>query len=99
MSPTLGPFGRNVALEYEKGVPKITKDGVTVGKNVMLTERGEELGAALMRSVGHNLNTLAGDGTTTSIVLATAIVKEGMKHSSDPRVNLHDLKRGLARAG
>jgi chaperonin GroEL len=69
-------------------MPKITKDGVTVGKNIMLKDRGEELGAALIRSVGHKLNTLAGDGTTTSIVLATAIIREGLKYSTDPNINL-----------
>ena len=74
VSPSLGPFGRNSVLEYEKGWPKVTKDGVTVGKNIMLADRDQEVGSRLLRQVAGNQNKLAGDGTTTAIILATAIV-------------------------
>jgi chaperonin GroEL len=68
-------------LEYEKGNPKITKDGVTVAKNCMLKDRGEEIGSYLIRGVSNSLNNLAGDGTTTATLLTTAIIKEGLKYT------------------
>ena len=72
--------GKNVALEYEMGMPWITKDGVTVCKNIMLKEWGAELGSSLLRSVSHNINELAGDGTTTATILANSIIYEGLKY-------------------
>ena len=74
---TLGPKGRNVAIEKSFGAPKITKDGVTVAKEIELEDKIENIGAQLLKEVASKTNDVAGDGTTTAAVLAQAIVKDG----------------------
>src|SRR6201984_2735205 len=76
---TLGPKGRNVVMEKSFGAPRITKDGVTVAKEIELADKFENLGAQLVREVASKTNDQAGDGTTTATVLAAAIVREGTK--------------------
>merc|ERR1719356_64767 len=76
---TLGPKGRNVAIEQSYGPPKITKDGVTVAKNIEFAEKYENLGAQLVRHVASKTNDVAGDGSTTATVLARSIFMEGCK--------------------
>jgi chaperonin GroEL len=91
---TLGPKGRNVVIEKSFGAPRITKDGVTVAKEVELEDKFENMGAQMVREVASKTNDLAGDGTTTATVLAQAIVKEGAK-SVAAGMNPMDLKRGI----
>ena len=91
---TLGPKGRNVVIEKSFGAPRITKDGVTVAKEVELSDRFENMGAQMVKEVASRTNDEAGDGTTTATVLAQAIVKEGMK-SVAAGMNPMDLKRGI----
>jgi chaperonin GroEL len=91
---TLGPKGRNVVIEKSFGAPRVTKDGVTVAKEVELEDKFENLGAQLVREVASKTNDLAGDGTTTATVLAQAIVKEGAKAVA-AGMNPMDLKRGV----
>ena len=91
---TLGPKGRNVILNKSYGAPRITKDGVTVAKEIELTDKFENMGAQLLRSVASKTHDHAGDGTTTATVLAQAIVHEGMK-SVAAGSNPMDLKRGI----
>jgi chaperonin GroEL len=91
---TLGPKGRNVVIEKSFGAPRITKDGVTVAKEIELKDRFENLGAQMVREVASKTNDVAGDGTTTATVLAQAIVREGMK-SVAAGMNPMDLKRGI----
>ncbi len=91
---TLGPKGRNVVIEKSFGAPRITKDGVSVAKEIELEDRFENLGAQLVREVASKTNDLAGDGTTTATVLAQAIVKEGAKFVASG-MNPMDLKRGI----
>jgi chaperonin GroEL len=91
---TLGPKGRNVVLEKSFGAPRITKDGVTVAKEIELEDKFENMGAQMVREVAQKTNDLAGDGTTTATVLAAAIVKEGAK-SVAAGMNPMDLKRGI----
>ncbi len=91
---TLGPKGRNVVIEKSFGAPRITKDGVSVAKEIELEDRFENLGAQLLREVASKTNDLAGDGTTTATVLAQAIVKEGAKAVA-ANFNPLDLKRGI----
>ncbi|MBN8918706.1 MAG: chaperonin GroEL, partial [Rhizobiales bacterium] len=91
---TLGPKGRNVVIEKSFGAPRITKDGVSVAKEIELEDKFENLGAQLVREVASKTNDLAGDGTTTATVLAQAIVKEGAK-SVAAGMNPMDLKRGI----
>ncbi|MEX2644054.1 MAG: chaperonin GroEL [Acetobacterales bacterium] len=91
---TLGPKGRNVVLEKSFGAPRITKDGVTVAKEIELTDKFENMGAQMLREVASKTNDTAGDGTTTAIVLAQAIVREGVK-SVAAGMNPMDLKRGI----
>ncbi|SED48706.1 chaperonin GroEL [Rhodobacter sp. 24-YEA-8] len=91
---TLGPRGRNVILARDYGVPRITKDGVTVAQEVELSDRFENMGARLVREVATRTNDEAGDGTTTATVLAQAIVREGMKAVA-AGLNPMDLKRGI----
>src|SRR5260370_16555089 len=74
---TLGPKGRNVILDKSYGAPRITKDGVTVAKEIELSGKFENMGAQMVREVASKTNDIAGDGTTTAIVLAQAIVREG----------------------
>ncbi len=91
---TLGPKGRNVVLEKSFGAPRITKDGVTVAKEIELKDKFENMGAQMLREVASKTNDIAGDGTTTATVLAQAIVREGMK-SVAAGMNPMDLKRGI----
>src|ERR671921_741375 len=91
---TLGPKGRNVVLEKSFGAPRITKDGVTVAKDIELSDKFENMGAQMVREVASKTNDLAGDGTTTATVLAQAIVREGAK-SVAAGMNPMDLKRGV----
>jgi chaperonin GroEL len=91
---TLGPKGRNVVIEKSFGAPRITKDGVTVAKEIELEDKFENMGAQMVREVASKTNDLAGDGTTTATVLAQAIVKEGAK-SVAAGMNPMDLKRGI----
>jgi chaperonin GroEL len=94
---TLGPKGRNVVIEKSFGAPRSTKDGVTVAKEIELSDRFENLGAQMIREVASKTNDKAGDGTTTATVLAQAIVVEGLK-SVAAGMNPMDLKRGLDKA-
>ena len=91
---TLGPKGRNVVIEKSFGAPRITKDGVSVAKEIELKDKFENLGAQMVREVASKTNDAAGDGTTTATVLAQAIVREGMK-SVAAGMNPMDLKRGI----
>jgi len=91
---TLGPKGRNVVIDKSFGAPRITKDGVTVAKEIELEDKFENMGAQMVREVASKTNDLAGDGTTTATVLAQAIVKEGAK-SVAAGMNPMDLKRGI----
>jgi chaperonin GroEL len=91
---TLGPKGRNVVIEKSFGAPRITKDGVTVAKEIELADKFENMGAQMVREVASKTNDLAGDGTTTATVLAQAIVREGAKYVA-AGINPMDLKRGI----
>ena len=91
---TLGPKGRNVVIEKSFGAPRITKDGVTVAKEIELEDKFENMGAQMVREVASKTNDLAGDGTTTATVLAQAIVREGAKAVA-AGMNPMDLKRGI----
>ncbi len=91
---TLGPKGRNVVLEKSFGAPRITKDGVTVAKEIELSDKFENMGAQMVREVASKTNDEAGDGTTTATVLAQSIVREGVKAVS-AGMNPMDLKRGI----
>jgi len=91
---TLGPKGRNVVLDKSFGAPRITKDGVTVAKEIELEDKFENMGAQMVREVASRTNDTAGDGTTTATVLAQAIVKEGLK-SVAAGMNPMDVKRGI----
>ncbi|HVV62638.1 MAG TPA: chaperonin GroEL [Pseudolabrys sp.] len=91
---TLGPKGRNVVLDKSFGAPRITKDGVTVAKEIELEDKFENMGAQMVREVAQKTNDLAGDGTTTATVLAQAIVREGAKAVA-AGMNPMDLKRGV----
>src|SRR3712207_5004096 len=91
---TLGPKGRNVVIEKSFGAPRITKDGVTVAKEIELSDKFENMGAQMVREVASKTNDLAGDGTTTATVLAQAIFREGVK-SVAAGMNPMDLKRGI----
>ena len=91
---TLGPKGRNVVLDKSFGAPRITKDGVTVAKEIELADKFENMGAQMVREVASKTNDIAGDGTTTATVLAQAIVREGVK-SVAAGMNPMDLKRGI----
>ncbi|MGC8475047.1 MAG: chaperonin GroEL [Acetobacteraceae bacterium] len=94
---TLGPKGRNVVLDKSFGAPRITKDGVTVAKEIELADKFENMGAQMVREVASKTNDLAGDGTTTATVLAQAIVREGAKAVA-AGMNPMDLKRGIDKA-
>ena len=91
---TLGPKGRNVVIDKSYGAPRITKDGVTVAKEIELEDKFENMGAQMVRSVASKTNDIAGDGTTTATVLAQAIVREGAKMVA-AGMNPMDLKRGI----
>jgi chaperonin GroEL len=94
---TLGPKGRNVILDKSYGAPRITKDGVTVAKEIELSDKFENMGVQMVREVASKTNDIAGDGTTTAIVLAQAIVREGGRAVS-AGMNPMDLKRGVDKA-
>ncbi len=94
---TLGPKGRNVVLERSFGAPTITKDGVSVAKEIELKDRFENMGAQMVKEVASKTSDVAGDGTTTATVLAQAIVQEGMKYVA-AGMNPMDLKRGIDKA-
>jgi chaperonin GroEL len=91
---TLGPKGRNVLLDKSFGAPRITKDGVTVAKEIELSDKFENMGAQMVREVASRTNDEAGDGTTTATILAQAILAEGMK-SVAAGMNPMDVKRGV----
>ena len=91
---TLGPKGRNVVIDKSFGAPRITKDGVTVAKEIELEDKFENMGAQMVREVASKTNDKAGDGTTTATVLAQAIVREGAKYVA-AGINPMDLKRGV----
>ncbi|TPJ71293.1 chaperonin GroEL [Mesorhizobium sp. B2-7-1] len=94
---TLGPKGRNVVIDKSFGAPRITKDGVTVAKEIELEDKFENMGAQMVREVASKTNDLAGDGTTTATVLAQSIVREGAKAVASG-MNPMDLKRGIDKA-
>ena len=94
---TLGPKGRNVVMDKSFGAPRITKDGVTVAKEIEFKEKFENMGAQLVRDVANKTNDSAGDGTTTATLLTQAIATEGMK-SVAAGMNPMDLKRGIDQA-
>src|SRR3954470_22059744 len=94
---TLGPKGRNVVIEKSFGAPRVTKDGVTVAKEIELADKFENMGAQMVREVASKTSTVAGDGTTTATVLAQAIVREGAKAVA-AGMNPMDLKRGIDKA-
>src|SRR6201989_3352614 len=91
---TLGPKGRNVVIEKSFGAPRITKDGVTVAKEIELSDKFENMGPQVVREVASRTNDLAGDAPTTAPVLAQAIVREGVKAVA-AGLNPMDLKRGI----
>ena len=91
---TLGPKGRNVVLDKSFGAPRITKDGVTVAKEIELSDKFENMGAQMVREVASKSSDVAGDGTTTATVLAQAIVREGAKGVA-AGMNPMDLKHGI----
>ena len=91
---TLGPKGRNVVLDKSYGAPRITKDGVTVAKEIELSDQFENMGAQMVKEVATRTSDQAGDGTTTATVLAQAIVREGAKAVA-AGMNPMDLKRGI----
>src|SRR6184192_1763681 len=91
---TLGPKGRNVIIDKAYGAPRITKDGVTVAKEIELADKFENMGAQMVREVASKTNDLAGDGTTTATVLAASILREGVKAVA-AGLNPMDLKRGI----
>src|SRR5207249_1288735 len=91
---TLGPRGRNVVLQRKFGSPLVTKDGVTVAKEIELKDRWENMGAQMVREVASKTSDLAGDGTTTATILAQAIYREGIKNVASG-ANPMDLKRGI----
>ena len=94
---TLGPKGRNVVLERGYGAPLITKDGVSVAKEVELKDKLENMGAQMVKQVASKTADVAGDGTTTATVLAQSIVREGMRYVA-AGMNPMDLKRGIDKA-
>src|SRR5690606_11560565 len=94
---TLGPKGRNVIISKSFGAPQVTKDGVTVAKEIELEDTHENMGAQMVKEVASKTNDLAGDGTTTATVLAQAIVKEGLKNVA-AGANPMELKRGIDKA-
>ena len=91
---TLGPKGRNVVIDKSYGAPRITKDGVSVAKEIDLEDKFENMGAQMVKEVASKTNEEAGDGTTTATILAQAIVKEGVKYVT-AGMNPMDVKRGI----
>jgi chaperonin GroEL len=97
VSVTLGPKGRNVILEKSFGAPTVTKDGVSVAKEIELKDKFENMGAQMLKEVASKTSDTAGDGTTTATVLAQSIVKEGLRFVA-AGMNPMDLKRGIDKA-
>ena len=95
---TLGPKGRNVVLDKSFGAPRITKDGVTVAKEIELADKFENMGAQMVRAVASKTSDVAGDGTTTATILAQSIVQEGAKAVA-AGMNPMDLKCGIEEGG
>jgi len=95
---TLGPGGRNIAIDYEGGEPRVTKDGVTVLKSIFLNERDKDLGAKLLKRASGATNTFAGDGTTTSSILAREIIAHGNNAIEFEGAHPVAIKRGLDKA-
>src|SRR3954451_3314197 len=95
---TLGPRGRNVILQKSFGSPRITKDGVTVSKEIELPQPFENMGAKLVNMVASKTGDVAGDGTTTAVVLAEAIYREGLKYVTAGGVNPVTIQRGIVKA-
>ena len=91
---TLGPKGRNVVIDKAFGAPRITKDGVTVAKEIELSDKFENMGAQMVREVASKTNDIAGDGTTTATILAASIVREGSRAVA-AGMNPMDLRRGV----
>src|SRR5476649_961089 len=91
---TLGPKGRNVVLDKSYGAPRITKDGVTVAKEIELSDKFENMGAQMVREVANRTSDTAGDGTTTATILAHALVREGVRAVA-AGMNPMDLRRGI----
>src|SRR3982074_1542142 len=96
VASTLGPKGRNVALDKKYGAPQVVHDGVTVAKEIELEDPFENMGAQLLKEAASKTNDVAGDGTTTAVVLAQAIVNEGMRNVA-AGANAMLLKRGIER--
>jgi len=94
---TLGPKGRNVVIEKSWGAPKVTKDGVSVAKEIELADKFENMGAQMVREVASKTGDVAGDGTTTATVLAQAIYREGARMVAAGHRRM-DIKRGIGRA-
>src|SRR5213076_663559 len=94
VTATLGPKGRNVVIDKKFGAPTVTKDGVTVAKEIELEDPIENMGAQMVREVASKTSDVAGDGTTTATVLAQAIIREGLKNVT-AGANPMDLKRGI----
>ena len=94
---TLGPKGRNVVLEKSYGAPTVTKDGVSVAKEIELKDKFQNMGAQMVKEVASHTSDIAGDGTTTATVLAQAMVREGLKAVA-AGMNPMDLKRGIEQA-
>ncbi|THJ29506.1 chaperonin GroEL, partial [Lampropedia aestuarii] len=94
---TLGPKGRNVVLERSFGAPTVTKDGVSVAKEIELKDKLQNIGAQLVKEVASKTNDIAGDGTTTATVLAQAIVREGLKYVAAGHSPI-EVKRGIDKA-
>src|SRR5881409_3287280 len=94
---TLGPKGRNVVIDKSFGAPRVTKDGVTVAKEIELKDKFENMGAQMLKEVASSTSDEAGDGTTTATVLAQAIIREGLKAVASGR-NPMDIKRGIDKA-
>ena len=94
---TVGPRGRNVVLDKGYGSPTITNDGVSIAKEISLSDKFENMGAEIVKEVASKTNEMAGDGTTTSVILMQAIVSEGMKHTA-MGVNAMALRNGIEKA-
>ncbi len=94
---TIGPRGKNVVLERSYGGPMITNDGVTIARDIILKDKFENMGAEILKEVASKTNDLAGDGTTTSMIIAQAIIEEGMKKTT-MGVNAMGIKAGIEKA-
>ena len=94
---TIGPFGRNVVLQKSYGGPTITNDGVSIAKDISLEDPFENVGAEIIKEVANKTNELAGDGTSTSVILTQAMIEEGLKQI-DKGVNALSVRRGMERA-